>query len=320
MFEKGLDILEKYDFIVEETTKGRGVLILKTDKGPKILKEYKGSGRHLKWSADILEKIDQNRLLVDSCLRNKEGEFITEGEDGGKYIIKNWYDCRDCDVKVKEDLFLAVKALAVLHNELWGYASDEVLYMARSLKDEMMGHNQEIKRIRKYLYGKNNRTEFELLATNYCDIFYEEGKNAIKELMDFNPETKLKKGLCHGNFNFHNMCFCGEVPVIMNFDKQNYNFLMMDLYTFMRKIMEKYNWDINFGFQLINEYDKYRNITDEDIRLLGILFLYPEKFWKLLNGYFNSNKAWIPRKKLDKLKCLIEQNQKRHDFIKTIYS
>ena len=58
--------------------------------------------------------------------------------------------------------------------------------------------------------------------------------------MDFNPETKLKKGLSHGNFNFHNMCFCGEVPVIMNFDKQNYNFLMMDLYTFMRKIMEKY--------------------------------------------------------------------------------
>ena len=84
--------------------------------------------------------------------------------------------------------------------------------------------------------------------------------------------------------------------------------------------MEKYNWDINFGFQLINEYDKYRNLTDEDIRLLGILFMYPEKFWKLINGYFNSNKAWIPRKKLDKLKCLIEQNQKRRDFIKSIYS
>lgn len=320
MFEKGLDILEKYDFTVEDMKKGRGVLILNTDKGPKILKEYRGSGKHLKWSADLLEKIDSEKLLVDSCIRNIEGEFITESDDGCKYIVKNWYDCMDCDVKNRDDIFRGVKALATLHAELNQNADGEMLYMARSLKDEMMGHNQEIRRIRKYLYGKNNRTEFELLATGCCDMFYEEGVAAIKDLMDFNPEIRMDKGLCHGNYNFHNLCFSKDLPVILNFDKQNFNFLIVDLYTFMRKIMEKYNWDITLGFQLINEYDKRHTICDDDIRLLAILFSYPEKFWKLLNGYFNSNKAWIPRKKLDKLNCLVEQNEKRLEFIKSIYS
>ncbi|MGN0374858.1 MAG: phosphotransferase, partial [Butyrivibrio sp.] len=218
------------------------------------------------------------------------------------------------------DLFMAVRALAVLHNEMEKNAPEKPLYAARSLKEEMEGHNREIKRIRKYLYGRNNRTEFELLATAGCDIFYEEGKRAIAKLEEFAPENKLHKGLCHGDYNFHNVCFAKQLPVVLNFDKQNYNFLMADLYCFMRKIMEKNDWDYKLGYHMIDEYDKERNITEEDIELLSVLFSYPEKFWKILNGYFNSNKAWIPQKKLDKMKKFLEQNEKRLDFIKTIYS
>lgn len=321
MIDKGLDILEKYEFKVNETSKGRGVLILKTNQGLKMLKEYKGSGRHLVWTEEVLEKINAGgRILADSCVRNKEGEFISESGDGSKYIVKNWYDCRDCDVKDVQDLTMSVRALAILHNEMEKNAPNEKLYIARSLKDEMTGHNSEIKSIRKYLLGRNNRTEFEILAANYCDMFFKEGVNALEQLIDFAPEEKLEKGLCHGDYNFHNICFTQTLPVILNFDKQNYNFLMADLYKFMRKILEKCDWDYNLGYRLIDEYDKERNISDYDIELLAILFSYPEKFWKILNGYFNSNKAWISRKKMEKLIKFIEQNEKRLDFIKTICS
>ena len=57
MVDRGLDVLEKYDFEVSDTAKGRGALILKTDKGQKALKEYKGSGKHLVWTEEILEKL-----------------------------------------------------------------------------------------------------------------------------------------------------------------------------------------------------------------------------------------------------------------------
>lgn len=321
MFDVCVDISEKYDFKVKETAKGRGITILHTDRGLMAFKEYKGSGKHLIWSNEVMEKIYQEgRVIVDSCVRNKEGEFITEAPDQSRYIIKNWYEARDCDVKRTEDLCMAVRGLAILHNQLEQYGGDDKLYVAKDLKREFDAHNLEIKRVRKYLYGKNNRTEFESLATNCCDLFLEEGKKALERLIEFEPEERLQKKLCHGSYNFHNVCFKGNVPVIINFEKQNYNFLMMDLYCFLRKILEKNNWDIFLGQRLINEYDVERRIGIDDLGLLAILFSYPEKFWKLLNGYYNSNKAWVPHKKLEKLEKLVEQNKLRQEFIKSIHS
>lgn len=321
MYDKSEEIAEKYDFEVQNTTRGRGILILHTSDGLKALKEYKGSGRHLIWSQEVLEQIYQEgRIFVDSCVRNKEGEFITQATDGSKYIIKNWCEARDCDVKKVEDVCMAVRGLAVLHNRMESFGVEEKLYVAKELIEEFNAHNQEIRRVRKYLYGKNNRTEFESLATNCCDMFIHEGIEAIKHLAEFEPKANLKKGLCHGNYNFHNVSFQGEIPVIVNFEKQNYNYLMADLYSFLRKIMEKTDWDAELGNRMINEYDRERTVRKEDLELLAIMFSYPEKFWKLLNGYFNSNKAWVPRKKLEKLEKLVDQNRYRLEFIKTIYS
>ena len=45
MADRGLDVFEKYDFEVKSTSKGRGVIIADTDKGPRLLKYYIGSGK-----------------------------------------------------------------------------------------------------------------------------------------------------------------------------------------------------------------------------------------------------------------------------------
>ena len=38
MADRGLDVLEKYDFEVKRNYKGRGVIMVYTDKGPRVLK------------------------------------------------------------------------------------------------------------------------------------------------------------------------------------------------------------------------------------------------------------------------------------------
>ena len=43
MNDKGINILEKYDFTVFRTYRGRGALVLVTDQGIKLLKEYGGN-------------------------------------------------------------------------------------------------------------------------------------------------------------------------------------------------------------------------------------------------------------------------------------
>lgn len=53
---------------------------------------------------------------------------------------------------------------------------------------------------------------------------------------------------------------------------------------------------------------------------LYYLFLYPEKYWKQLNFYYNANKAWIPGRNIEKLQNLESQQPDRNRFLKRLWS
>lgn len=63
---------------------------------------------------------------------------------------------------------------------------------------------------------------------------------------------------------------------------------LVDLYGFMRKLMEKYDWDIKLGYLMLREYDRVNTLSSQDIKILGAMFAYPEKFWKILNYYLTT--------------------------------
>ena len=72
------------------------------------------------------------------------------------------------------------------------------------------------------------------------------------------------------------------------------------------------------GYLMLREYDKVNTLSAQDINILGAMFAYPEKFWKILNYYFNANKAWIPNRNMDKLKTVVNQNRMRREFVRTL--
>ena len=81
---------------------------------------------------------------------------------------------------------------------------------------------------------------------------------------------------------------------IIEYNRMHLGIQVSDLYRFMRKVMEKHGWNMYY------------------------LFLYPEKYWKQLNFYFNANKAWIPERNIDKLHGLEEQQQLRNSFLRRL--
>ena len=82
----------------------------------------------------------------------------------------------------------------------------------------------------------------------------------------------------------------------IEFNQMHLGDQMTDLYRFMRKAMEKHGWDPRLGASMMESYDRVLPTSREDRACLYYLFLYPEKYWKQLNYYMNTNKAWIPEK------------------------
>lgn len=353
MNEKSLDVLRQYDLNVYRVNRGRGGMILNTDIGIKLFLECIRPDKYYE-REDVLTRAVSEKGFhkIDTYLRNTQGGLVSSDDDGKRYVLKDWFDGRECNVKDVSDICSAVNVLARLHNALNGVAgewvaesqicmleaessagveqttaqfTDRVIRQTNEteMRNTYARHMKELKLASNYLKNKKRKSEFEQIAYKNIGSFYEEAVSAVAMLNDHQFDERFgdakKTGeLCHGSYNYHNVLFGGGAAAVTNFDKYKNECQISDLYQFMRKILEKYDWDIQIAYKMMDEYDKVKSIDDTDLELLASMFAFPEKFWKVINYYFNSSKAWIPPKSIEKLSTVVRQNGKRQEFLSTV--
>lgn len=324
MNDNYVDVMEQYEGETLEIRRGRGAWICERSDGVKLLKEYRGSLKRLEFEETILRELkNQGIRSVDQYVRNKAGELITAGEDGTKYILKDWFLDRECNLKESREILTAVTWIARLHRAfrqvIWQKEWDLGSMLPPKLSAEMQRHTREMKRVRTFVSGKRKKSEFELCVMENFAEFYEqalEAQNGLASLEEKQDENRLF--LCHGDLNQHHVLMgAGDVAVI-EFNQMHRGKQMADLYHFMRKVMEKHGWDEQLGLAMTEGYNQVLPMDEEDRACLYYLFLYPEKYWKQLNYYYNANKAWTPAKNVEKLRSLKDQQKARGRFLEKI--
>ena len=190
------------------------------------------------------------------------------------------------------------------------------------VRENLEKHTKELKKAANYMRGKKKKNEFEQIALGAMDDFYREAKEATEYISsqrfdDRFMRAKLSCELVHGSFNYHNVFLNAEnnETAVTNFERCHNDCQIADLYQFLRKVMEKHDWNVDVAYRMVDEYDKLRPICDDDLDMLVALLRFPEKFWKIINQYYNAGKAWVPAKNIDKLKLVIRQNQGRRELI-----
>ena len=153
--------------------------------------------------------------------------------------------------------------------------------------------------------------------------YYSQADEALKALRqtgygEMYNNALEHKNLNHGSYNHHNIVLLNGKIAMINMSKINYAPAIQDVYDYLRKVMEKNNWNIDLGRKVLAEYESEKIITQEEHNILKIMFSYPEKFWKIINYYFNSNKAWYSEKNEEKLKQLQNQEEIRKKFIENM--
>ena len=404
--EKSEKVLEQYDIGIRRMVRGRGGIIVMTDKGCKLFIQCDKADKYYERENRITELLSRTGYTcIDTYMRNKNGLLISEDEDGRKYIMKNWFDAKESNVRDENDMCMAVSAMAYMHmalrkispDELYVYSdsykadsnvklsdkeeSQDTLYTEKNaelracqkakkagdsgmknrditnitggtditgssdrkkeksyeLKNRGEGlkkgetelrktyakHTRELKKAYNYLRQKKGRQPFEQMAFKNIEVFYEEACRACEHLMSDTFDKRLMMAaqnmeLSHGSYTYHNVLINGKATYVVNFDRYRNECQINDLYQFIRKVMEKYNWDSRMFYRLVDEYDRICPLTDEEMELLLVLLSYPEKFWKIINQYINSNKSWIPEKNVEKLRKVIEQNGRKRELIDKI--
>lgn len=231
---------------------------------------------------------------------------------------------------------------------------DSTLYntqylIGENIINQFEKRNKELRRVRTYIKNKKQKNMFEITYYKNFEIFYKKAIEAQRRLCESSYYELYKKSIenleiCHGNYAYHNVLLDKSainanninqyeniylkaadlnesMPLYMattNFDKAYYGVQIADLYYFLRKVMEKNNWDLIYASELINSYDNQKKISKDEFELLYIMLLYPEKFWKVTNNYYNNKKSWVSNINIQKLNMICEQEEKKEQFLNVL--
>lgn len=325
MRDDELRILEQYDIDVRNTRKVRGAILCDTAQGPFLLREMQFSEKRMLTLDRLINHLREQGIgNIDWILKDREEQLFAISEDGTKYFLTRWFHGRECDIHRESDLLEAARNLTRIHGALEGLYI-EGLQEGENLQEEFYRHNREIKKVRTFMRDKVTKGDFELTFLKHFDTMYGCATCALEQLkashyMELLEISRQRHQMIHGDYNYHNIIMLHDGIATTNFGHARQDLQVVDLYYFLRKVMEKHHWNVVLGDKILNEYQKIRPVTKEETEFLAICIAYPEKFWKAANSYYRSRKVWIPAKNLEKLEMVIRQTEEKKAFLKTIFS
>ncbi len=325
MKENELDVLSQYDMEINGTRRIRGAVLCDTKQGPFLMKELSFSEKQLPDLYALYVYLKElGCVSVDEVVKNKEDALVSESESGTKYILKRWFYGRECDSRRETDILDSVRNLACLHHVMRKQAP-EFGHKRETLDQEYFRHNRELKKVRSFMRSKTTKGEFEIQFLKCFDSMFEWAERARNNLANGSYLSMLQNSydegcFVHGDYNYHNLILLSGQIATTGFEHFYIGLQMDDFYYFLRKIMEKNQWNIQLGHRMLDQYHRILPFTDEQLEYLAIRITYPEKFWKLANTYNRSSKAWISAKTIEKLDIAVRQTEEKKLFLKSLFS
>lgn len=344
MDEKIEEVIGQYDLEITAKRRVRGAILLE-GKESYLLREFRGNKNLVTCRERIKQLVSQREeIFTDQSLQNRDGQWLTQDQDGASWMVSRWYGGKECDIRKAEEAKRAGYVLGRLHRamvfgqDFENEVNSEVKVDQENrdsqgqeavntpFTDYFGKKNRELRRIYNYLSKKRKKNELELMLLDLFPYYISQAKEA-RELEqsqgvygELLKQSQQKGYYLHGNYNYHNLLFVGSGAFVTSFEHTRQGVQILDLYGLLRKIMEKNHWNQRLGEELIACYEKERGLTALEKNFLYMLLLYPEKYWKQCNFYYNGKKSWMPNKNYEKVLKIQGQENCRMEFLKTVKS
>ena len=340
MNDKITNLLNQYEMEVNRTFKGRGTIICDTDKGVRVLREYKGNTSRLVLLSELQNQICEV-VKTDKIVKSKEDELFVSDVDGTKYILKEQIDGRECSYKSEDDVTEAFRTMALIHknmvflqpeSEQIKAENEEIMTQipVHHYSEDMIKHTNECRHVKNYLKKLSTKNHFERALMSEYQYYYEKAieitkiaQNESKE--EYEAQVRKNGTYCHGDYQYHNVLFLSEGADIkqkmgiINLEHFMHDLGVKDFYLLFRKISEKSDWSLSLADKMINAYQSIRTFNETEWTALKLMLMYPEKFWKIVNFYYNSRKSWIPGRNQEKLEKLVSQEKSKEKTINRLF-
>lgn len=318
------EIERQFDIKIEVIKANKGVYYLRTNKGERCLKRINYGPQKLLFVYGAKEHLNSNGFSnVDNYFLNIEGEpYALVNED--LYTLSTWLDGRECDFHNIEEVIIAAKTLAKMHEASKGYEPPENSKLKSDLgrwNHLMEKRIKSLDKMRDMLRKKSNKSDFDIVYLKSMEFYKEIGTKALKTLeesayYELCAKAELEKSFCHHDFTYHNIILNDKNDVyVIDFDFCKREVRTFDISNFMIKVLKRVDWNFNFAKEIIEAYNSVSPLLDEEYKVLYAYLQFPQRYWRLANRYYYNEVNWGQNTFYNKLKGVVEEKDKFMVFL-----
>ncbi|MDO4531130.1 MAG: hypothetical protein Q4C06_04040 [Bacillota bacterium] len=315
MEERNEKILwEGYGLRLRSATRTRTGLICRTDQGLRELKKPRGGTESLYLAAQVKQQLRKNGFdRISRMFETVEGEPFYR-YDGVLYILEDTMPPESLGEDSTLDFVRGAETLGQMHAAAvglpdagWDRERLPVLYKKR---------RRELSKMRRRKDKKGHYDGIDLLLMRYYEQYAAQVQEAEQLLQqgDYSgavDRAAAEGAFCHNAYKSEALRLgSGGRIFVGNFDKCSRELPLADLAFYLRRYCKKTAGEREGVWEMLEAYSRYRSLSDQDLTLLMGMLVYPEKFLRLVNEYYNRRRACVSPAMEERLAAAAEEEKK----------
>ena len=286
-----------------------------------ILKRQKLNDKKILFIHEIKEYLHEKGFEnIDRYIQNKNGDPFFVYRDNIYTLSKN-VKGDTCCLENKSHIRQAAEAIAEIHQEAKGFKPSESCIAREDIGKipyAFRKRYEELKKLKKIAGRAKGKVD--CLVLQNSDYFIELAEEAINLLENskYNELVREKKKegcFCHHDYTYHNITIYNESTHVKNFEEASIELKEYDIANFIRRKMRRCNWDVREAEKIMKYYTDISSISNDEFQILYILLMFPQKFWRVANKYYNSRKNVFEKNFYDSLKESVDEIDVHKEFL-----
>lgn len=318
------EIERQFNIKIETIKPSKGIYYVKSNKGERCLKKINYGPQKLLFVYGAKEHLIKNGFKnVDRYFLNIDGEpYAMVNED--LYTLSEWIEGRECDFHNLDEVKVAARTLAELHEASKGYDPPENSKLKSDLGRWTHLMNKRIKsldKMRDMVRKKNNKSNFDLLYIKSMEFYKELGRKALETLEGSKYEelcvlAEKEKSFCHHDYTYHNIVIDKDNNYhIIDFDYCKREIRTFDISNFMIKVLKRVGWNPEFADAILESYNEVSPLLDCEYKVLYAFLQFPQRYWRLANRYYYNEVNWGQNAFGNKIETIIAEQDNMLKFL-----
>lgn len=307
---------EGYGLKYRGSTRTRAGLICRTDMGLRELKKPRGNAESLYLAFRVKAHLWQNGFCrIGRMYETVEGEPFYR-QDGVLYILE---EPLPADVLAEDSTAAFVRGadtLGRMHAAAQGLSDDKEKWDGKRLTALYERRRGELAKIRRRNEKHRHYDPIDLLLLAHYDQYMAQSTEAEELLQKGGYEAAVDRAATEGAF-CHNVYKSEALRVdeggrlfVGNFDKCSRELPLADLAFYLRRYFKKTAGSEAGVWQMLERYGRSCPLSAGDLQILQGMLLYPEKFLRLVNEYYNRRRACVSPAMQERLAAAVREEEK----------